>query len=173
MVFGPRRFEYQKYFEKVNKNYGYQIGDSLLKRLANTFSDSPIPWIRLSEDVEKGQWKQVSVEEAAELFNDGLALFVDAREAKEFKIGHIPGAINLPAEEFQQYYQDYAEWLPVDVPLVVYCQGDPCDESRTVLTYLKNFGHEDLILFPGGWLEWERGRIQESGVRMTEKKGEG
>ena len=79
-------------------------------------------------------------------------------------MGHIPGAINIPAEEFTEYYQQYADWLPVDLPLVVYCQGDPCDESRTVLTHLENFGHEDLILFAGGWVEWKNSeyRIQET-----------
>jgi len=33
--------------------------------LANTFSDSPIPWIRSSEEVQKSEWKQISVEEVS------------------------------------------------------------------------------------------------------------
>ncbi|MFH1743089.1 MAG: rhodanese-like domain-containing protein [bacterium] len=123
--------------------------------LANALSESPIPWIRPPQDVDKNRWKQVSVEEVADLIENGSALFIDAREPKEFILGHIPGAINIPAQEFSKYYQQYADWLPVDLPLVVYCQGDPCDESREALANLQAFGHKNLVLFPGGWLEWK------------------
>ena len=123
--------------------------------LSNTFSDTPIPWIRPSKDAQKQQWKQITIQEARKSLETGAVLFIDARESKEYKLGHIPGALNIPAETFLESYQEYTNWLPVDLPLIVYCQGDPCDESRTALTHLKNFGHENLLLLPGGWLEWK------------------
>jgi 3-mercaptopyruvate sulfurtransferase SseA len=42
---------------------------------------------------------RVSLADAKAAFDDGKAVFVDARPAGSFAAGHIPGALSIPADE--------------------------------------------------------------------------
>ena len=46
--------------------------------------------------------KQLSVHEVTRLLNDGEALVVDLREAKEYQAGHINGAIHVPFRQLAE-----------------------------------------------------------------------
>ena len=46
----------------------------------------------------------ISLEEANELWNDGAAVFLDARGPDDFAAGHIADAFNLPALDFEKYF---------------------------------------------------------------------
>lgn len=87
---------------------------------------------------------------------EGSAIVIDAREAQEYRLGHLPGAVNLPAADFETAFLAIGESLPRDFPLIVYCQGGPCAESHDVLDYLSQYDFQDLFLYPGGWLEWKQ-----------------
>ncbi|HQO35755.1 MAG TPA: rhodanese-like domain-containing protein [bacterium] len=128
---------------------------SLIGIAANGLSREPIPMLRSLRDSDKGEWREIALPEVKKCFDDGSSLFVDARDPNEFHGGHIPAAINIPTKEFAEIYPQYSGFLPTEMPLIVYCQGDPCEESRDVLVHLRAFGHKDLVLFPGGWTEWQ------------------
>ena len=56
------------------------------------------------------------------------AILVDAREADEFKTGHIPGAINTPLSTITSIT------LPKEAPLFLYClRGTRSKWARRVL----------------------------------------
>ncbi len=119
----------------------------------NTMSDDPLPLKRPPKP--KGEWPLLSAEEVLERIEEGFGLLIDAREEKEFNLGHLPGALNLPAIEFGEKFEEIGPTLPPDLPLIVYCQGGACDESDTVLRHLKTLGFENLSQYPGGWLDWK------------------
>ncbi len=50
------------------------------------------------------------------------AVLIDAREASEYQMAHIPGAINIPPERVKSE----ASRLPKDktTPLIFYCRGE-------------------------------------------------
>ncbi|HOE13213.1 MAG TPA: rhodanese-like domain-containing protein [bacterium] len=128
---------------------------SLIGIAANGLSREPIPMLGSLRDSDRGQWREIALPDVKTRFDDGSCLFVDARDPNEFHKGHIPGANNIPTKSFSETYPQYSGFLPTEMPLIVYCQGDPCDESRDLLVHLRAFGHKDLVLFPGGWTEWE------------------
>ena len=43
---------------------------------------------------------------------------LDVRTKEEFKLGSIPGAINIPVDELRLRYND----IPIDKPVYIYCQ---------------------------------------------------
>jgi len=51
----------------------------------------------------------------------GNVVLIDVRTSEEYQTGHIPGAINIPAERIF----DYRNMLPKDkrTQLIVYCRG--------------------------------------------------
>lgn len=120
----------------------------------NFTSEKPIPLIR--QPVDTGQWETVTTEEMLRHIEEGTAILVDARKPEYYHEGHIPGAINLPAIEFGTAFQEIGESLPREFPIVVYCQGDPCDESHMVLEHLKQYDFQSLYLYQDGWMEWEK-----------------
>jgi thiosulfate/3-mercaptopyruvate sulfurtransferase len=96
----------------------------------------------------------------ADLQPRGLIL-IDLREAQDFRIGHLPGALSLPllrfAAELDQ--QVAAGWPGVDratTPLVLYCYGVDCVRSRKAGALAARRGFSNVLWFRGGVREWRQ-----------------
>ena len=64
------------------------------------------------------------------------ALILDARPAPFFIQGHVPGALNLARDDFAHEYRQLSDVLKAsnDKPIIVYCSGGICHDSRLVAT---------------------------------------
>jgi rhodanese-related sulfurtransferase len=82
-----------------------------------------------------------------------VAIFVDARAPSFFEDGHIPRAVNLPRDSIVQA-GSIAALADKARPLVVYCSGEDCDDSRIVAKGLLAMGHSKVFVYAGGWEEW-------------------
>jgi rhodanese-related sulfurtransferase len=115
----------------------------------------------------------VSSNEVAELFRDnryqqGLIVFVDARDDDHYHSGHIPGAW-----QFNHYRAE--QFLPTVLPLcltaqkvVVYCTGGACEDSEFAAIMLRDGGvaKENVYVYAGGITEWmANGSPVETGAR--------
>ena len=60
---------------------------------------------------------RIEIADAFQRFEQGDALFVDARAAGEFTYEHIPGAVNIPYTEAEARMGE----LPTDKDIIVYC----------------------------------------------------
>ena len=88
---------------------------------------------------------------------DGLLL--DARTAEDYAAGHIPGALNLPAEKFDAAYPALKDTLESAPRLITYCDGGDCELSKQLGEVLKGQGFKRVQLFAGGinaWIEAEK-----------------
>lgn len=88
----------------------------------------------------------------------GLILF-DLREARDFAIGHLPGASSLPFDQFAKTFEQRVKegWPGADragIPLVLYCYGPECIRSREAGAQAARLGFKDVIWFRGGIREW-------------------
>jgi rhodanese-related sulfurtransferase len=97
---------------------------------------------------------EITVSEAKEILDKGDHLFLDCREPKEYKMGHVPGAINLPRGllEFK-----IAKKVPnKGESIVVYCKsgGRGCLSVCT----LCRMGYKHVKNMAGGWKAWEKAR---------------
>ena len=93
-----------------------------------------------------------SVSECKALLDEGGYLFLDCREPKEYKMGHVPGAVNIPRGllEFK-----VANQIPEkDTKIIMYCKsgGRGCLASCT----LCRMGYKNVVNMGGGWLAWEK-----------------
>ncbi len=116
---------------------------------------------------------RIDVQTAREILEKGNALFVDARGPKEYEAGHIPGAVNLPSVTPEAQAIRMAKALPQDRRLVVYCGSALCHFSYTTAQRLLQAGHEDVVIFSGGWKDWEAVRFTEHPHPDPLPKGEG
>lgn len=84
------------------------------------------------------------------------ALILDARAHPYYRQGHVPGALNLSREAFAR---DYRRLSPIlianrDKPIVVYCSGGDCHDSKMVGSALLSLGFDHVRVFTGGWESW-------------------
>lgn len=89
------------------------------------------------------------------ILSEGSAIVVDARSAQSYEFGHVPGAVSLPASDFDSAYEAKKGLLPPGVRIVVYCTSANCDESEQVLEGLRSKGHARLLHYRNGWNEYE------------------
>jgi rhodanese-related sulfurtransferase len=88
-------------------------------------------------------------------------LILDARPSSFFEQGHVPGALNLARDDFAHDYRrlDHVLRAAQDKPIIVYCGGGDCHDSRLVANALLTLGYSDVSVFTGGWQEWSAARL--------------
>ncbi|MCX7983606.1 MAG: rhodanese-like domain-containing protein [Bacteroidetes bacterium] len=95
----------------------------------------------------------LNLSDAKKYFEEKSALFLDARSEYEYKLGHIPGALNVPLYELKQS-SSISSSIPHNIFLIVYCDGSECHSSFQVAEYLLTRGYTNVGVFYGGWQEW-------------------
>jgi rhodanese-related sulfurtransferase len=96
----------------------------------------------------------ITYEEAATIYASGNALFVDARNEYDYKLGHIKGAINIPIKEFENRLSLLGTYRK-DSQLVAYCDGVECGSSIDLGKRLTGAGFSNVKIFFGGWSDWK------------------
>jgi rhodanese-related sulfurtransferase len=95
---------------------------------------------------------EISVSEAKALLDKGGWVFLDCREPKEFKMGHVPGAINIPRGVLE--FKIDKKVPDKKANIVVYCKvgGRGCLSACT----LCRMGYKNVKNMGGGWMAWEK-----------------
>lgn len=99
--------------------------------------------------------KTVTYEQVKKLAADPNVLFIDARNADEYGLGHIGNAINIYTPEFEQNIPKVIA-LPRDKRVVVYCGGGACELSHELAAHMGNLGFQRVYVYVGGWHEWSK-----------------
>lgn len=136
------------------------IGAACLGLAVNLVHPHQIPYLKAKPPVEVRLPEDVRIDEieviqANDLWDLGEYLFVDSRSPVQFEEGHIAGAVNLPWEEFEQYFPQVRTALGSKPGLVIYCAGEDCDLSHALARRLYQEGFRSIFVFFGGWHAWE------------------
>lgn len=101
----------------------------------------------------------IPVEAAKMLFDEG-AVFVDGRDATEFKSGHITGAINIDYKIFKdktiEEKKEIMKEIKPDQLIVSYCSSDSCEMSIDNAYEMAKAGYNDVKIYLGGYKEWNK-----------------
>jgi len=142
------RKEGLKVFYRINGNDVLGLLDALrqvaqrhvadVERLVNTYlsvkdSLEPIPRTELLARVR-----------------DGRVIVVDVRPSEEFAAGHVPGAVNIPAQELESRLDE----LGKDREIVAYCRGPHCILAFDAVARLREQGLKARRL-QDGYPEWK------------------
>jgi len=87
-------------------------------------------------------------------WSDG-AIWVDARPQDDFEREHVPGALLLNEDRWNELLPAMlAAWTPAK-RVVVYCSAEGCGASREVAHRLrKEAGLTNVFVLEGGWEAW-------------------
>jgi protein-disulfide isomerase/rhodanese-related sulfurtransferase len=111
------------------------------------------------DEAKKRQPKMIGTPQAQKLYDtSSQALFVDVRAASDFQSGHIPGALNMPIDSFQQQWNR----LPKNKTIVLYqgggSGGDVCAFSRSAgrILLAQGFPYGDVNVYRDGLTGWKK-----------------
>lgn len=144
--------------------------------LMNRFSSRPLPLVyqtseqRLEADLTSlistppfkiAPVATLGLSEFRSLVENKRALILDARSSAFFDQGHVPGALNLARDDFAHDYRRLSGILNAadDKPIIVYCGGGACHDSRLVANALLTLGFSNVSIFTGGWEVWSAARL--------------
>lgn len=129
--------------------------------VSNRLRSDKIPFI---EDWSKksitvtpaGENLDISLSEAENLFNKGLATFVDARSVTEYNAGHVTGAKSLPYKEVDWKFIEVMEGVSEESAVITYCDGETCELSMELAVFLRNAGYKNVRVLSNGWTVWRQ-----------------
>ncbi len=106
---------------------------------------------------KRPSWQSDEITQAKLKAWDSSALVIDARPAADFHRGHIPGALPLNEDAWNDLLPEVlAAWEP-DKKVVVYCSSLSCQTSREVAARLRaEVGLPAVFVLRGGWEEWRK-----------------
>lgn len=122
----------------------------------NALSSRGIPLFGPVPEGGRGGIAEVDLKQAWALYQEGKAVFVDARSPREYRAGHIPRAFLLSQDTFEEAASSWRSLVPLDTPVITYCSGEGCDSSKEVAALLIDAGYSRVKVFFGGWEEWKR-----------------
>ena len=83
-------------------------------------------------------------------------LVLDARPELFHRLGHVPGALSLPRDDFENAYATLRAKLEENKnqPLVIYCSSASCEDAGLVRRALQQLGYTNTTVFKAGWNAW-------------------
>ncbi len=82
-------------------------------------------------------------------------LWVDARSQKAYDQEHIPGAVLLNEDAWDDLLGGVLQrWVPGQT-VIVYCDDRQCRSSHGVARRLREAGVEPVYVLKGGWSTWQ------------------
>jgi rhodanese-related sulfurtransferase len=99
--------------------------------------------------------EMVSVDQARSW--GGNVIWVDARPDDEFARDHVPDALSLNEDRWNELLPQFlAAWSP-GKKVVVYCSAQSCDLAREVAERLRKEAQvPDVFVLEGGWEAWAK-----------------
>jgi rhodanese-related sulfurtransferase len=99
---------------------------------------------------------RLSYDELQRMTKSSEVIFVDARWASDYRAGHIPDAYNVPINTTSVQRRQILQEVNHNQTIIVYCQSPGCRYADIVATGLIRDGYELVVIYPGGWSEWNR-----------------
>ena len=103
-------------------------------------------------------------------YQEGLVIFIDARDQAHYAEGHIPGA--YPLDRYHPDKDLAADLTPCQTAdqIVVYCAGGECEDAEYTAILLREAGvpNEKLFVYGGGFEDWSASHLPlEEGGRLS------
>src|SRR5438128_1586041 len=129
------------------------LSGAVLGLIGNAVSPRGIPFITPPKKAPK-QDEFIRLEQAKELWSNGAAVFLDAREPLDYAAGHIGNALNLPALAFERHFGEVAPLLTPDAQIIVYCDGTECELSHRLADSLRQQSYTNVHILFNDWTTW-------------------
>ena len=122
---------------------GVRPAIALLLALCLPLAPLPAPAAHLGPVLNQGQLVE-------RMNGDQAPPLIDVRTPAEYQAGHIPGAVNIPLQEFQQRMSELSGYR--DREVVLYCESGM--RASRGGQWLKSQGFQELRYLDGHMIAW-------------------
>jgi rhodanese-related sulfurtransferase len=129
----------------------------------NQFRSNRLPLVCKWGEQQAQDQSVISITEAARLFQENKAVFLDARPVEFYDKGHIQGALSLPWQKVDEQCMEVIDKIPPDCTIITYCDGPACDLSHMLANFMKDMGFEDVRALVNGWTLWNQKKLPVEG----------
>ena len=130
----------------------------------NQFRSNRLPLFCNWADQQAKLNATISITEAARLFQQNKAVFLDARPEEFYDKGHIQGALSLPWQMVDEKCMEIMDKIPPDCTIITYCDGPACDLSHLLAEFMKDMGFENVRVLVNGWTLWKQHKLPIDGA---------
>lgn len=139
-------------------------------------SNAPSPLDLVKSRLKEAGLQLAAPDDVKRLFRDprreqGLILFLDARDDDAYEAGHIPGAYQIDNFHPEKNLGAVLPLCQTAEQIVIYCNGGDCEDSLHVAMLLGNDAgvpKAKLFVYAGGTTEWTGdGQPLETGARNS------
>jgi len=110
------------------------------------------PPVELVADTTASEMRyDITLDKLRELVRDNAVVVIDARGPSDFALGHVRGALNVPAGQKEVYMAQISDSIAPGQFIVIYCNGPHCDSGDMVYEYLVPQGFNNMRVFKPGW----------------------
>lgn len=102
----------------------------------------------------KQELRTVSVGEAWKLYQQGRAVFLDAREPEVYQSARLAGALSVPPESAKVREAELKKLVGSGKMLITYCDGPDCNKALDLAKALAASGLPGVAVMPDGWQGW-------------------
>lgn len=113
-------------------------------------------------------WVETTSEETWSLYNQGV-LVLDARRTEEYSQAHIAAARSFAVWEsdIETKIAGLTSEFPSVIPVLVYCSGGACEDSKMLAEKLFNAGFVNVYVYTDGFPDWQaKGHPVEQGMPL-------
>ena len=104
--------------------------------------------------LQRDELEPVSRKELQERMKKGLVTLLDVRPEDEFRLGHLPGAVNVPLSKLKSWLSRAGK----KAEIIAYCHGPYCVMSFEAVAELRAKGFKARRL-EDGFPEWKAARL--------------
>ena len=102
-------------------------------------------------------WRSDEITPAAANAWGAAVLWVDARPDADFARGHVPGAVQLNEDRWEELLPGLLDRWDPRHKIVVYCSSLSCQTSHDVARRLREEARlPDVFVLKGGWEAWKK-----------------
>lgn len=106
-----------------------------------------------------GLTKAITFDAAVDHFQNGTAIFADARSLEAFESGHIKGALHLDPSEFDQWSDRVFAYASAESMLITYGEDPKSLLSRELAEKLMWLGFQNVSYLKDGLAVWKEHRL--------------
>ena len=138
-----------KVFYKISNGDVIELMDKLRKVAERELAD--VNLMLNTYLTVKDKLEPIAREELLKRVTEGLVSVIDVRPAEEYKVGHLPGAVNIPLPDLQKHLDDF----DTEMEIVAYCRGPHCVLAFDAVAELRKHGLNARRL-EDGFPEWKQ-----------------
>jgi len=103
----------------------------------------------------------ITLAECMQFIEKQDGVLVDTRPPDIYRRGHLPGAVNLPLDDFEAGYERLRTLLELDWSqrIVTYCTSLTCEDSEKMREKLVEKGFSRVAVFKEGYAAWWKAKL--------------